>query len=314
MAKVMSEAAFKLAYDGDAVANGEMDVADLAPALLGMAQLLKAAGRVVEGDSAQISVRVKTTRDACFEVWLTLAVNHAGPAWTFLKSQDGQAAVGLLGVLGFLGLDVKTVGGGALGVVRWLKGRRPKRISVGSDKVRLEVDGDSIEVPDEVARVALDPSVRAALEKVISEPLERDGISAVTLGVDAGGQTIEKVEGSYFRAIPSEETDEFTSRYRKAFSIVTLSFKPGQKWRLNDGRSNPLVAVSDADFQAKVDAGQESFAKGDILVCDVIERAARTIKGFKAEYDIIKVVEHRKIQPITSIFDVDEPESSSPSA
>jgi hypothetical protein len=310
MAQLMSEAVFRLAYDGEAVRDGEMDVADLAPALLGLAQLLKAAGRVVEGDDAEISVRVKTTRDACFEVWLTLAVQNGKIAWAFLKSSDGQAALGLLGLLGFVGLDGKTVAGGAVGVVRWLKGRRPQRVSVGGDTVRLEVDGDTIEVPDAVARLALDPAVRSALEKVVAEPLEKDGITSVSLGDASTGQTIDKEEAAYFRAMPGGASDEFTSRFTKAFSIVTLSFKPGQKWRLNDGHSNPLVTVSDADFQAKVDAGLESFAKGDILVCEVVERAARTASGFKSEYEIVKVLEHRKVQPLTSMFDDASPEAS----
>jgi hypothetical protein len=303
MPQLMSEAVFRLAYDGYAVSEGEMDVADLAPALLGLAQLLKAAGRVVDGDGAEISVRVKSTQHACFEVWLTVVVDSAKAGWSFLKTPDGQAAATLVQVLGLSGLGL---GGGAIALVRKLKGRRPERVSVSGDTVKLQIDGDEFEVPDAVARVALDPGVRAALEKVVAEPLEKEGIASVTLGEATSGQTIDKAEGGYFRAVAAATTDEFTSRYTKAFSIVTLSFKSGQKWRLNDGRANPLVTVSDADFQAKVDAGLESFAKGDILVCEVIERASRTATGFKAEYEIVRVVEHRKVQPPTGLsFDDD---------
>lgn len=300
MAKLMSEAVFRLAYEGEAVADGEMNVADLAPALLGMAQLLKAAGRVIDGEEAEISVRVKSTQNACFEVILSLAVDGATNAWTFLKTPDGQAAATLLQLLGF---TAGGFAGGTVGIVRWMKGRRPERVAVGGDTVRLTIDGDEIEVPDKLARLALDPAVRGALEKIVTEPLEKEGIESVTLGDAGSGQTVRKAEGPYFRAMPGGASDEFRSEYRKAFSIVSLSFKPGQKWRLNDGRSNPLVTMSDADFQAKVDAGLESFAKGDILVCDVIERAERTASGFKAEYEIVKVAEHRKVQPPTSMFD-----------
>jgi hypothetical protein len=39
MVPFVSEAVFKLTYDGEALRDGEMDVADLAPALLGIGEL-----------------------------------------------------------------------------------------------------------------------------------------------------------------------------------------------------------------------------------------------------------------------------------
>jgi hypothetical protein len=294
MARRMSEATFRLAYDGDAVRHGEMDVADLAPALLGMAQLLKAAARVVQGDDAEISVRVKTTRDACFEVLLNLIVHDGAAGWAFLKTPDGQAA-GVL--LTLLGVSAKSGIGGAIGVVRWLKGRWPRSRPVGGGDVSLMIDEIEIVVPDTLARLALDPGVRGALEKIIYEPLEKDGIESVSLGEASSAQTITKEESGFFRAISNEDADEFASRHTKAFSISTLSFKKGQRWRLSDGASPRSVTMADADFLARVDSSQESFDKGDILVCEVVERARRTANGFKSDYEITKVIEHRKFQP-----------------
>jgi hypothetical protein len=295
----MSEAVFRLAYDGEAVAEGEMDAADLASALLGVAQLLKCAGRVLEGPDAEIGVRVKETRPGSFEVLLNLVVQDAGISWAFWKSPDVQAAVGLLNLIGINGV---VIGGGLIGLVRWLKGRTPRRVRTHADIVVFEVDGDEYEVLEPVARLVADAPVRAALAKVVADPLEREGISSVSLGDADTAQTIRKEEAPYFAAIAGSESDEFISRYTKAFTIVTLSFKSGQKWRLNDGHSNPLVAVSDPDFLAKVDAGAESFAKGDMLVCDVVETSRRTANGFRSEYEIERVREHRKYQPPSSLF------------
>ena len=299
MSRAMSEATFRLAYDGDAVRDGEMEITDLAPALLGLAQLLKAAGRVLEGDDAEIGVRVKATREGSFDVWLNLIVNDAHAAWKFWRAPETQAAVSLLEFMGFSG----TAAYGVVQVVRRLKGRLPRRVRTGADTVILEVDGDAFEVPEPVARLALDPPVRAALEKVVTEPLGKEGIDRVSLGDVGVGPTIEKAEAEYFRAIGTAGDDEFASRYTKAFTIVALSFKTGQKWRLNDGRSSPLVTVSDESFIAKVDAGEESFTKGDMLICEVVESSHRTATGFKSEYEIVRVVEHRKFQPPTSFFD-----------
>jgi hypothetical protein len=101
MTALMSEAVFKLSYDGDALRDGEMDVADLAPALLGIGQMLQAAGHVIDGDTAEVRVRVKSTKDACFEVWLSLIVDRVATTTTLLESPGGALALALLGIVGF---------------------------------------------------------------------------------------------------------------------------------------------------------------------------------------------------------------------
>jgi hypothetical protein len=58
----MSHAEFSLKYDGSAVDAGTMDVRDLAPALLGVGQLIEAASRVVNGENSAVKVKIKTTR------------------------------------------------------------------------------------------------------------------------------------------------------------------------------------------------------------------------------------------------------------
>lgn len=297
MSRRVSEAVFRIAYEGEAVSDGEMDVADLAPALLALGQMIKAAGRVVDGEAAEISVRVKATQQACFEVWLSVAVDGAKSAWTFWKSDDVQAAAQLLSLLGF------SAAGGVVGTVKWLKGRKAKRLSAANGSVILEVDGDTIEVPEQVADLIEDPAVRAAAERAISEPLDKDGIEAVSFGPRASAQRVEKAEADWFKAPVATSRDEFVSRNTKAFSIHTLSFKPGQKWRLSDGGTLRNVQMSDADFAGKVDRSEVAFAKGDLLVCEVVETARRTDAGFKNDYEIIKVLEHRAAVPHPDLLD-----------
>lgn len=286
---------FKLAYGGDALRNGEMDVADLAPALLGVAQLLKAAGRALDGDDAEIGVRVKSTREGSFEVWLNIVVNDAKIAWEFWKSPDTQAAASLLALLG-------VTAPGAIGVLHKLKGRRPRRVRTDADRAVFEVDGDEYEVPEPVARLVLDSAVRAALEKVVADPLEKDGIDTITIGDAKTQLSIGKREAAYFRTVSIGAEDEFVGKYIKAFTIVSLSFKAGQKWRLNNGQSVVSVSVSDQDFLDRVDVGSETFAKNDMLVCEVLERSQRTASGFRSDYEIVRVIEHRHYQPPPPLF------------
>ena len=284
----MSEAAFSLIYDGEAVRDGEMDVADLAPALVGLAQLLKAAGKVLLGEDGNVNVRVRTMRDGSFEVMLAAAVETGKSAWLWWKTPDVQAAASLLQVLGFTGA------GGAIAIIRWLRGRRPQKVeAAGPGLVRLEVDGEELIVPDAEVRVALNAPVRVAMERVVADPLAREGIDVVAFGRGVHDQAIEKKEGEYFRAISAGD-DEFVARQVKAFSIVDLSFKPGSKWKLNDVHGAARkVMLSDTDFIDRIQRNEERFAKGDLLICEVVESSRRTAAGFKSEYEITKVLEHR---------------------
>jgi hypothetical protein len=292
MPALMTEARFKIAYDGEALTDGEMEVGDLAPALLGIADMLKAAGRVVDGDDAEVSVRVRATNPACFEVWLSVVVHGAAAGWAFLKTPDGQAASALVSLLGLTGVGA---GAGAISLVKKLKGRSPSKVTTKEPGlVVLEVEGIAFEVPETVARLALDGAVRAAMERAIAEPLRKEGIETVRFGDDHQNE-VAKSDAEYFRAPTLTADDEFINRYTKAFSIVQLSFKPGQKWKLSDGHGAPkFVTVSDAIFLGKVDRSEESFAKGDLLICEVVETARRTAAGFKSEYEIVHVKEHRK--------------------
>lgn len=294
----MSEAKFVLAYDGPAVADGDMEVADLAPALLHLGQLLDAAAKVVDGKDSKVSLKVTSTAEGSFEIWFSLLMDGASAGWQWWKTDDVQAAAALISLLGFTGL------GGGFGLVKFiqfLRGRTPKDARKTEDGfVEVILDENvSIKIPIAVYHLAMDPKVRASLEGVVAEPLDKPGIETVRFGTKANGIVVSEDEAYSFRAPLELEDNLFVNRYRRAFSIVSLSFKDGQKWRLNDGHGPKYVTMSDGDFVDRVDRNEVRFAKGDILICDVIERSSRGAKGLKAEYEIVKVIEHQPapIQP-----------------
>ena len=68
----MSEANFSLKLIGPALDDGEIDVHDLAPALLAMGDLFQAANTAINGERAKASVKVRATSRGSFEVDLTL--------------------------------------------------------------------------------------------------------------------------------------------------------------------------------------------------------------------------------------------------
>ena len=65
----MSEARIQIVYDGDALKDGEMDVRQLAPALLPIGDLLESANKALNDDSATVSVRVRSDfKQGSFEI------------------------------------------------------------------------------------------------------------------------------------------------------------------------------------------------------------------------------------------------------
>jgi hypothetical protein len=205
---------------------------------------------------------------------------------------DATAAANLITLLTFGG----GIPIGAIRLIRWLRGKRPTEIRRQPEGLAVvEIDGQTLEVDEPVVRLALDVNVRLALERVIADPLSKEGIESVEIG--GTGEHVERIEKSeayFFLVPPDREAGIFETSYRGVFSIVSLSFKEGNKWRLHDGNSTLNVTVVDQSFLGSVDRNEVSFSKGDILICDVRVITRQEPKGLRAEYFIERIIEHRR--------------------
>ncbi|MBV1706677.1 MAG: hypothetical protein KGQ37_05670 [Hyphomicrobiales bacterium] len=296
----MSHAELSLRYEGAAVDSGVMDVRDLAPALLAVGNLIEATHRVVHGENTSAKVQVRAVGKGSFYIGFDVSVAFLQGVRDLMAGPDGTSAANIINIL--VGSGV--VGGGALKLIKWLKGRRPSAIQrKAPGRVVVEIDGASIEVDEVVARVAIDVSVRLALSRVVAEPLSKDGIDSVTLGSTLDPERIEKADGYSFLELPDREAGAYEYRYRAPFSIVSLSFKSGNKWRLNDGRATLNVTVLDESYLQRIDNNEVSFAKSDILICDVRVDVREDSSGLKSEYFIERVLEHRPPSKQMSLFE-----------
>jgi hypothetical protein len=69
----MSRADFQLAYDSEALRDHAMDVDELAPALLAVGTIFREANRVLNGERAEVSVRVRADFERrCFDIHFEL--------------------------------------------------------------------------------------------------------------------------------------------------------------------------------------------------------------------------------------------------
>ena len=285
---------FHVVYDGPALTEHRMDVRDLAPALVAIADLFTAPNKEINGEAAELRVQVNASFKAgSFGIDL-VATQQLLSQIKDIFSGNGATAISnawtIMGIIGLAG------GGGLIGLLRALKGRRPVKIEQKGDGSTVWMSQtESIEVEGNVIRLYQSSIVRTSLEKVIS-PLEREGITG--FGVVLNGAVVLDVhdhEVAVFNAASlggdAEIVSDTTSK--KLLLIESLTFKDGNKWRVHDGTATFHASIEDKAFLGSIDAG-ERFGKGDVLVVDL--RQVQSIVGAKLinESIIVKVWEHRQ--------------------
>jgi hypothetical protein len=295
----MSEAQFTLVFRGPAVENGEIDVQDLAPALLAIGELLQAANDTINGQASKVAVKVRATAEGSFEVDLSLWQQVIESIFTYAQDhKDGISAANELADLvlkagGVVVGTAGTLGGGLFAMLKWLRGRKPEKIEEKAGSVTLQI-GDSYFITDSrTIMLAENIAVRNQAKRLVSA-LQKDGIDSISARRDGREEvTIEKRDVSSFD-IPESDEEEITDETRRmTLQIISLSFKEENKWRLTDGGEPFTASIEDTDFLNKISKNEISFGKDDYLVCEVRERQVSTSKGLKKERTIVKVIEHK---------------------
>lgn len=282
----MSRADFTLTYDGPALRNHEMNVRDLAPAMLAVGELFDALNLLFNGDGVEVAVNVRAHEPGCFSVVFEVLQNWKDGALALFSGDAVTAAVNLREL-------IIAGGGGLIWLVKKIRGRtldKVERLSPGM--ARLTISDETFDVPLTLLRAYQEVTVRTALERVVVKPLAQEGIDEVRF---QSGDTIEAVRDSetgWFKVPEIAELILVDDTREAAFSILSLAFKEENKWRLHDGANTVSALIEDEDFLRRVDANAVRFAKGDVLVCEVRFMQKQTTKGLVTEHRVIKVKRH----------------------
>jgi len=301
----MKPAQFQIVYDGPALDNHEMDVHDLAPALMAIGSLMEEVGNVLYGDKFKIGVSVKGSfKTGCFGVeMVAMAKNILADALDIFNHGNTTAVLNAAGIIGI----IRYSGGTLIGFLLWLRNRKITKTEVASNGVvRVFVDEDHYDIEQTALVLIQNQKIRQAFENIISKPLSLNGIDSFSV-IDINYPDVPIVhitadESLYF-SVPSLG-DELINEQVSIVSlqIISASFIDSNKWRFTDGSLTFHAEILDEDFLKRVNSSEEVFAKNDILKAKVKFIQWLTNKGMKSEYSILEVIEHRSSHRQIDIF------------
>lgn len=284
---------FRIVYDGPALDSHEMDVRDLAPALLSLSDVFEEASKTVYGKSSKISIRVNASFKAgSFGIDLIASSSMAQHIIGFLSGDTASATTNIISLVGFGFYATKQTCKGLIQLIKWIGPRKIKEITPVQDgKVKIRIDEDVEIFDNQVLELYKNYKLRAALEEVISHPLEKDGIDSFAVTLDDGISFVEvnKAEAPLFKVNKIADKILSESVVEKALQLIDISFHEGHKWRFNDGSSTFQAEVTDEKFIKKIDEQIVNFAKADLLLVDLKTTQYLAPNGIKTFYEVIEV-------------------------
>ena len=283
---------FQIAYDGPALDTHEMDVNDLAPALLAISDLLEEANQIINDGKAKIDVRVKGSfKSGSFGVDLSVFQS----SFDILNMFNDTHLTGALNIATAIGLT-GTSATCLLKVLKWLKGRPIEKVvkKGNGDRVEIFTQRESLEISLDVLKLLMNFNIRRSIEKVVL-PLKKEGIDRF-YAKDKHKKVLEidQSEIRYFDApIPTEEVLE-DIEFVTNVQLVNVAFQETNKWRFSDGTTSFFATVTDNGFIHRVQNDTETFAKNDILRVKLRKIQYESPTGIRTEYFVQDVLEHRR--------------------
>ena len=287
---------FSIKYDGPALVGHQMDVRELAPALIALSELLEQANKAAFPNAAEVRVNIQGNfKGGSFGVDLVAMQSVAQQLVSMFSGPEATAAANLFAILGGIGL---LGSGGLIGVIKWLRGRKPTAIKFEGDKTVFELREaetvETFEVDLVAGKLYQSRIVRQSLAKVI-KPLEREGVDVFACARDGVTQTVVTKQDVNAFVMSASAADIVSDTLSEGvlLQIESAVFKDDNKWRFSDGSTPFFAEIADQRFLARINSGDERFGKGDVLIVDLRRIQSISDSGLKLEYVIDKVNEHR---------------------
>jgi hypothetical protein len=239
----MSDAAETIIrYDGPGLADHEMDIEALAPALLALASLIQLANTEINGDRAP-ALRVVVNANVeqkCFQIKLKAIQTIIAKAKGFFDGDDVATVKTLLEWIGLVGAPTFSL----FKVLKMLAVKQPAStaLTVGDGATVFQITGDVTfnGIPPEVQKLLQNAEIVDKARGFL-KPVEREGYESVSAYDGDGHQAfhVDKAEASAIIRLPSpeladvdvDEDGESTEATGPAW-VDTSHFRGTAKWAL----------------------------------------------------------------------------------
>lgn len=263
-----------------------MSVRDLAPALLGLADVFQVAHETLSPGDPPVSLEIRATDEGSFIVELSVIRSEVVGA---LISPDALAAGSLIVFIT-----------GAAGLFSFVRNRRraSSETEAPDGTVRLLMpDNTYMEFPPQVLLLARQSAIRQGVSDVLA-PLSRAGIDKVDIRESALADPWVTITDSDLPAVADALSDETRTllvdqTFEQVLTIVAPNFDLDRKWKVNDGGPWFWVSVRDANFRGQIDRHEIVFGKGDRMRARVHYQQWEDEAGeIHTERDVIRVLRY----------------------
>ena len=277
-----------------------MDVAHLAPALLSLSDVLKAANSLANGDRAGVKVLVNADlKQNCFELDIELALTVWEQAKLLIADKDIASAKQIAEWVGIF-----LAGRSSPGLYQLIKGLRGKKIESatevklkdGSLGVEIRVEGESN--PKQIAKITYDlyanlNTRRKALS--VLDPLRNEGYDTLqfynddNVFAEFGKDDAPARDGSDLPVVTPQNLH--ISEIRTKVRIRKAAYEGTSKWTLVY-KTAVEASIEDAEWLERFQSSQELAPPGSSLDVDLHEAYTTNENGEmvgEPSYRVVKV-------------------------
>jgi hypothetical protein len=248
-----------------------------------VAQLVEDSARLLYGSDTGIRIEVSGDFKRGSFTYQTISTAIAGVTADQVKE-----------VLTWLGLLSAPTGLTVIGVLKWLRGRKIRRVVREGNDARITAGDDSTIVNLQVAQLVMNFSVRADLEGA-TQPLAEPGINVMRTGEDPENPAVEITDEdreSFLAPPPAAETLH-DGESVAVLQLVAPVFKIGNKWQFAyPGEPAFHAPILDKKFLVRLQKREIPFLFGDLVRVRLRTSVTRTEAGtLSTSREIIEVLE-----------------------
>lgn len=293
----VTEAEFRIKYDGPDRDYHDMDAALLAQALMGFSEMGRTAYRIVNPEETHnLHVNVKALEPGSFDIALEAvvpALEHlVGQMVGIFNRPDATAAANGLGISGGIAGAI----GLAYRLVKWIGGRQHDVREEDDQTTITTADGDSTTVPTVVYNIAGNATFINAASQTLA-PLDGEHYTDMVIS-DGEGKTVERInedDAGYFNATPDIQEYDVTETVEASVETIQVGDN-GKMWSFRSGSRRFNAKMKDLDFAEKVRKREVIIGDDTVLVIDRREVRVITPGGTaRTRFSVEKV--HRVSNP-----------------